>query len=327
MAEDIVERIRLAGISIYDPLDDTPDLYLDNETLERVLNTELVGLNLDYQLRTRSKILKVAVCLALGYPAPKSFKKTQPRFPGQNFDTYIQKADNLQIWNEKVEVSRRYVLVRLDGKKRVERVRVVTGEVIQRLDTTGTLTHKYQAKARAPVVTSRLVSGSDTKNVTTRILTAKRPIWPAFLPIAQVFSRLSGLLGTVLDDPGLDQERSRGGKLHSVVCQQLGMKSWNDDGQFPDVTEQLLEIKLQTASTIDLGLVCPDSEEHIADYPQFQHRDVRYAVFYGKIDSTGVRLNHLVLCVGSEFFTYFKRFEGNVQNKKLQIPLPRDFFT
>ena len=90
--------------------------------------------------------------------------------------------------------------------------------------------------------------------------------------------------------------------------------------------DQLVEIKLQTASTIDLGLVCPDSEMPLTEFPGLRHCDVRYAVFYGSPDGTNVRLNYLVLTTGVEFFTFFRRFEGRVTNKKLQIPLPPDFF-
>jgi hypothetical protein len=102
--------------------------------------------------------------------------------------------------------------------------------------------------------------------------------------------------------------------------------SWSDRGQFPDVPSQLLEIKLQTASTIDLGLVCPDSIEDIASLPNFRHRDVRYGIFYGAIVPAGVKLDHLILTTGADFFTFFRRFEGKVRNAKLQIPLPTGFF-
>jgi hypothetical protein len=74
--------------------------------LEGVLHDGLLGLDLNYPLRTRSKVLKAKICEILGYPVPKSFKKTQPRFPGQDFDTYIQKSNNLQIWNEEIVPTR-----------------------------------------------------------------------------------------------------------------------------------------------------------------------------------------------------------------------------
>ena len=86
-------------------------------------------------------------------------------------------------------------------------------------------------------------------------------------------------------------------------------------------------MKLQTARTIDLGLVCPDTTEYIADMPEFRHCDVRYAIFYASIAGANVRLNHVILSTGADFFSFFTKFGGLVTNKKLQIPLPRDFFS
>src|SRR5262249_55238618 len=140
------------------------------------------------------------------------------------------------------------------------------------------------------------------------------------------FKKLSTLIGTILVDPGRDQERNRGGALHRAVSGELGIKNWSDNGQFPDIPEQLLEIKLQTAATIDLGLVCPDSEEKLVSLPAIRHCDVRYAVFYGTLTPKGVRVDYVVLATGQDFFSFFQRFEGKVKNTKLQIPLPADFF-
>jgi len=96
------------------------------------------------------------------------------------------------------------------------------------------------------------------------------------------------------------------------------------------VRNQLLEVKLQTSPTIDLGLVRPASEEPL-DVPkigltQVRHCDVRYAIFYARTDGAEVTLTHVYLTTGAAFFTRFPQFQGKVLNKKLQIPLPSDFF-
>src|SRR5262249_55035121 len=137
--QSIVKAISASGITIYDPIQDQPQLFIPNNVLQTLLNKGLKGLVLDQPLRTRSKVLKSKVCSVLGYPIPKRFKKTQPRFPGQNFDTYVQKSNNLQIWNEEIAASRRYVIIRVNEKEVVTKVRVVTGDVIAAHDTTGTL--------------------------------------------------------------------------------------------------------------------------------------------------------------------------------------------
>jgi hypothetical protein len=326
MGKRLVSAIRSSGLTIYASLQKRLDLFLSDEELERILNNGLRGLVLDQPLRTRSKVLKSKVCETLGYPIPKSFKKTQPRFPGQNFDTYVQKSNNLQIWNEEVSPSRRYVLIRVDDNDMVTKVRVVTGPIIAAYDTTGALTQKYQARSKSPVTASRLVSSEDTANVKQCLITATPPEWIGFLPIKELHAALCKLVGKTFPDPGKDQERNRGGFLHDAVCKCLEGPTWADNGQFPDIKEQLLEVKLQTSATIDLGLVCPDSTDPIADMPEFCHCDVRYAVFYASIEGSNVQLNYVILSTGADFFSFFTRFGGLVTNKKLQIPLPRDFF-
>ncbi len=339
-AAAIVEAIKASGLSIYDSLEDLPELYLDTEALESILNQRLAGLNLDFPLRTRSKVAKAKVCEVLGYPVPRSFQRTKPRFPGQNFDTYVQKSNNVQIWNQEVAPSRRYVLIRVDAENVVSVIRVVTGNLLAELDRTGTLTHKYQAKSRAPVSGSVLVSVSDTANVTRHLFGPEagaflaahelpkglRPDPRTFLPISALFRLLSSLVGTVIRNPGIDQERTRAAVLHKLVCRKIGGAEFADTGQFPDVVDQLLELKLQTASTIDLGLISPDDAEPLANFPELYHCDVRYAVFYATLLKSGVRLDAVVLTTGADFFSFFQRFEGKVRNAKLQIPLPRGFF-
>jgi len=145
-----------------------------------------------------------------------------------------------------------------------------------------------------------------------------------------IFERLTRLVGRTFADAGIDQERRRGAALHHLVCSALGYASYQDDGRFPDVRHQLVEVKLQTSPTIDLGLVRPDSLEAL-DVPmiedqQIRHCDVRYAIFYGSTAEGKVTLSHLFVTTGQRFFDRFPQFQGKVLNKKLQIPLPTDFF-
>jgi hypothetical protein len=135
-----------SGKTIYDSLRESPEFFLPGGDLESIIRDGLMGFDLNYPLRTRSKVLKSKICEILGYPVPTSFKKSKPRFPGQDFDTYVQKSNNLQIWNEEIVPTRRYVIIRLDESSKVTGVRVVTGGILARLDTTGTLTKKYQAQ-------------------------------------------------------------------------------------------------------------------------------------------------------------------------------------
>ena len=110
----------------------------------------------------------------------------------------------------------------------------------------------------------------------------------------------------------------------------LILSSYEDKGQFPDIRHQLLEVKLQTSPTIDLGLVLPSSSENV-DVQQLggyhpKHRDTRYVIFYANTDGRVVTLTHVYVSTGADFFTRFRQFEGKVSNEKIQIPLPSNFF-
>lgn len=330
--------------SIYENMtvEESEMMWYTKDEIEELIVEEMVGTSFNgLPLRTRSKEAKVLVCNSLGYPVPKSFKKTQPRFPSQNLDTYVQKSNNLQVWNEELDPERRYLLIRLNEGDVVTAAKVVTGVDLAILDTTGTLTQKYQAKFIHGEVDAELISTEDTELMNSHIklqdnvdLSELSPIEnphkESILKISTVFDLLKSLIGKAFKDAGADQERNRGADLHKLVCQALGYNDYADDGQFPDVKNQLLEVKLQTSPTIDLGLVCPDSEHNLDMNPiegyRIRHRDVRYALFYGVIENGNVVLTNLYLTSGEDFFKRFQQFEGKVLNKKLQIPLPKNFF-
>jgi hypothetical protein len=337
-----VSALRQSGRSIYDPiLVGDPTLWIPTPELQALLDQGLRGISLaGLPLRTRSKVVKERICDVLGYPRPKSFQKVRPRFPGQMFDTYVQKSNNLQVWNEELSASRRYVLIRVSESDMITRVKVVTGDTLALLDTTGTLTQKYQARCIPGLLSTELISPYDTHTLASFVAPAvdvrhvatpvKHPQAGELLSISALYERLSRLVGASFDDAGRDQERNRGAALHRLVCSALGYASYQDDGQFPDVRHQLLEVKLQTSPTIDLGLVRPDSLEPL-DVPmihgtQIRHCDVRYAIFYAAITNKVVTVTHVFLTTAEAFFSRFPQFQGRVLNAKLQIPLPSDFF-
>lgn len=337
-----VEAITESGLTIYDPIKiGDLKLWIPTPELEELLNAALAGMTLaGLPLRTRSKVVKEHVCRALGYPVPASFKKTRPRFPGQFFDTYAQKSNNLQVWNEELASTRRYVILRISKEDVITRVKVVTGDTLALLDTTGTLTQKYQARLIPGEMKAELISAEDTRllrpfvrdkvNFTSLGSPVSHPQAGQLLSIMKVFEQLQSLVGERFPDIGHDQERNRGAALHRLVCQSLGYADYRDDGQFPDIRQQLLEVKLQTSPTVDLGLVKPDSEEALdvtkIEGRQIRHCDVRYALFYAATDGKVVTLTHLFLTTGERFFTRIPQCQGKVLSKKLQILLPVNFF-
>jgi hypothetical protein len=335
----IREAVSARGFDIYEPLTEHPEVVYTSAELEALLEHELVGQVFDAPIRTRAKLAKQAVAAALGYPVPATLQKTKPRFPGQDLDVYVQQSNNLQVWNDEVNPTRRYAVLGLDANSRVTAVRVVEGAELAILDRTGTLTSKYQAKRRQAGGGSRLVSAHDTAPFIAELAPVDdvsdgvlRAMVPTAMPrhghvlsVAALHERLLGLIGREL--PYSPSERQRGEQLHRVACQTLGLGSYADTGRFPDIICQALEVKLQVASTIDLGLVTPASEEPAVTLsPRLRHCDARYLIAYATRDEAALRIQHIVTSTGADFFEEFQRFGGLVQNKKLQLRLPNDFF-
>ncbi|WP_141705584.1 restriction endonuclease [Lysinibacillus sp. FSL M8-0337] len=342
LAQQIKENIMNHELTIYHESEvGDPDFWYPANEMEYLLTDQLAGYNLDgFALRTRSKIVKSQVCEALGYPVPKSFKKTQPRFLCQKFDVYTQKSNNLQIWNEEISPSRRYVLIRISEDDIITKIKVVTGDVLAKLDTTGKLTQKYQARYSHAHKEPAVLLSNDTEFINN--ITQEYNIFDKFtsptsdpkedelMPIELIFDKLKNIVGKTIPYIGATQERNRGGHLHKLICEALGYSYFKDNGDFPDVKHQLLEVKLQTSQTIDLGLFLPSDEEPL-DIPQLNHQpihmcDVRYAIFFGDVINNQIIIKHFYLVNGQDFFTYFTQFGGKKINKKLQIPLPATFW-
>jgi len=244
---DYKNAIQSSGFDIYSPIEvGDARFWIPTPHLEALLNQALKGVDLGgLPVRTRSKVVKMAVCEALGYPVPKSFKRTQPRFFGQQLDTYSQKSNNLQIWNEQLSPTRRYAIIQISSQNVVLKVKVVNGQELTLLDTTGKITTKYQASLVPRTDTLELVSALDTSPMlpyvrsgatfATSISPADEPENGALLPIQEIFERLSTLVGLSFVDPGMDQERNRGAALHRLICECLGYSRYEDKGQFPDI--------------------------------------------------------------------------------------------
>lgn len=339
--KQIAQLIVQSGLTIHAPLSIDSPLFFSLLVLEDYLREALAGKDLNYPIRTRAKVAKSLVAEALGYPVPRSFPKNQPRFTGQNLDVYVQKADNLQIWNEEIDPIRRFVIIRVDANSSITDVRVVTGESLALMDRTKKLTKKFQASRRVGREGSLLVSQRDTPKLTQTLMPntgvqispmtspITRPKIGEILTIAEIYARLTTLVGTRLPYGKLDQERNRGAQIHKLVCQVLGYTLYADNGQFPDIPNQLVEVKLQTSRTIDLGLITPDSAAPAAEVGEnIRHCDIRYVIFYAIASGIyDITLSEVVVTTGEEFFREFQRFEGNVINGKLQIPLGSDFFS
>jgi hypothetical protein len=336
---DYQKNIINSGKTIYDTeiISNMPN-FIPIDILETMLNNGLIGLSLTgLPLRTRSKFVKSLICKALGYPVPEAFQKIKPDFPAQNLDVYTQKSNNVQIWNEVVDPIRRYAFIQVDEYDKILKVKVIIGEQLVKFDKTGTLTTKYQA-TMPDTDSSMLFSAVDTSSVQdwcgegimdlSNINPTDAPDKGLLLPIKNIYELLKTLEGISI--PYLDalQERNRGALLHKTICAKLGYKMFADTGTYPDILNQLIEIKLQTSPTIDLGLHRPNDNELIfsSGMKQFFSNDIRYAVISGCTKNSNVLITRISMVTGEDFSKHFHLFGGKVQNAKLQIPLPHNFF-
>lgn len=314
------------------------DLWLGDQELEYLLRSSLLGKSYEGQAnRTRSKSINQDICKAMGYSVPKSFKKTHPRFVCQNFDKYAQQSNNLQIWNEEISPTRRYCLIILNDKNVVVNVLILSGSTLQEFDSTGTLTTKYQANLIKDYNNSTLLSTHDTDNIQNAfgefntLVTqdpASFPTAKSIMNIKRIFNRLKLLEGKNFNITG--KERTDGSILQEIVYKQLGYTQYRENGQLPDLMNQLLEIKRQTSRTIDLGLFKPDDQEEL-NIPAINGyvpkvEDLRYAIFYCSVHDTQMTIDKIFLVTGKDFFKYFHLFSGNKQNKKIQLSLKKEYW-
>jgi hypothetical protein len=267
------------------------------ETLKELLvgRTDLGSL----PVKTRSKRAKELVCEVLGFPVPKSFPKTSPRLPALNADVYVQTSNNMQVWNQEVDDSVNYIVIVMKGDL-IHNVKVLTGADLAKFDRTGTLTTKYQATRTAHSTASFIDRVSEPHLITTEAL----------------YRRIQLLRGIQFRDPGPTQDRARGRIVHSLITDILGISD-DDNGQFPDIPEQAIEVKLQLSSTIDLGKILPT--DPIA-------RDVRYVVVYADTNGLICTMTDIVVVHGRDFFSLFTQTGGKVSNAKIQLKLPKEWF-
>lgn len=331
-------NIQNAKLSIYDPINPLDDnFYIPTQQLQYMLERSLIGTSVSgLPLRRRSKFVKTLICESLGYNVPKTFKRTKPRFMGQNFDVYTQKSLNVQIWNEELDANRRYVFIRINDLDIITAVKIITGKELTKYDKTGTLTRKYQASMIHQ--DSNFCSDTDSDNIQNWLIPNDNvslsnspnalPTADELLSIQTIFERLKSLVGTHINYLNATQERNRGAILHELICSNLGYGTYEDDGSYPDIKNQLLEIKLQTSPTIDLGLHSPTDKELILslDNKHFYSEDIRYAIFDAEFIGDSVQLNKLYVVSGKEFPSVFPLFKGKVTNSKIQLSLPKDFF-
>ena len=116
--------------------------------------------------------------------------------------------------------------------------------------------------------------------------------------------------------------KQRGQQLERLVAYQLGYNNLKEglEGGYPDIRNQMLEVKVQDSPTIDLGRYSPQFEERIN--VNFTTRTIRYLI--ALTNALNGEVEGVVMCPGEELgksFTYVAE-----KSFKCQRSIPMSFF-
>ncbi len=284
--------------------------------------------------------------------------KGVPRILLEYIDTYIVttgKQYNLQVWNrnptsnaalieyesgEKLSASEvRYILVRVDPDEHyIRSILILSPEYIEtRFGAFGKETTKQQliitAKQRELIVEQNppVLLYKDTPSLAPLVSHQAnkpdrqfrdKPVAGELFALEILWSKLYVLIGMKLD---IGDTKTRGQALERLVAQLLGYSIVKDElllGGYLDILNQLLEVKVQEASTVDLGRYSPQVREAIPSFPQVTTEDVRYLI--ALVDKNTGIITGLVLCPGVKLGDHFAYVATG--NYKCQRSIPMTFF-
>lgn len=274
--------------------------------------------------------------------------KGVPKIAREFIDTYIVTSGisyNLQVWNRlpaseilliKYESGEslkctdvRFVFVRIDIQKNIiASVIILSPEYIERkFGKFGKPTVKQQllisSKVRKSIFESenKILSFPDSKKLTYFIRHDYSPPKSGMVTepdISNLFSialilkmTAKALIGFKLDAAAT---KNRGQALEKKVLELLGYEVKEKDllyGAFPDIRNQLLEVKVQDTQTVDLGRFTTAKEEIVIEASNLTTFDVRYLIaltnpkteiIEGIILSPGEKLGEVFTFISSESY-------------------------
>lgn len=277
-----------------------------------------------------------------------------PRMLSLLLDSYIVTSGdsyNLQVWNripnsddvlvqyENGDVITckdiRYALVKVDTVRQIiESVIVMTAEEIE--DTFGsfgvpTIKHQLiisESKRRGLIEGRLRVPVKDSIRMQhlckTEYSTPTKPLSEIdvtdLLSIEVLNKCLFPLKGKAL---AATDTKTRGQLLEREVANLLGYAPTDGlVGGYPDIPNQLLEIKVQDSPTIDLGAHSPLFEERIVKAYRITTKDIRY--FIALTNPHNGVIEDYVLTAGRELGKYFNYVP--TKSYKCQRSIPMDFF-
>lgn len=275
-----------------------------------------------------------------------------PRITREYLDTYIVtsgRSYNLQVWNRiptsdelQIEYADgsglcasdvRFVLVRVNTTTyKIESVLVLTpGYIEERFGPFGAPTIKHQLiisnQQRQQVIASEgsLLFIPDTEAVgssNAKIYTRPQRRFNQF-PEQQkeIFSLeiirdkvARPLIGKVIDSGAT---KNRGQALEQMILRELGYEVPEGtllEGQYPDIKNQLMEVKIQDSPTVDLGKFTPAETAEVLPSLGITTQDIRYMIVLMSSDTNQVQ--GAVLMPGKflgEYFSYVAGISGKCQ--------------
>ena len=282
-----------------------------------------------------------------------------PKLTREFLDTYIitsGKSYNLQVWNripnsDDIQIEYlngknllakdvRFVLIKIDiTNHTIAAILVLTPDyIVEHFGKFGSPTIKHQLlvshKMRARILNNQLpiYSKSDTKRVAA--ISAKKYSLPtqSFNEIpekGQVFSIevliekvAKELIGQKID---ANSTKNRGQALELLCIQKLGYQvpeKFFLEGGYPDIRNQLLEIKIQDTQTVDLGKYTPEIEENILPSLNITTKDIRY--FIALMNKETMIIEGIIICPGMKLGTDFNYVDG--VSGKCQRAIKMSFF-
>lgn len=286
-------------------------------------------------------------------------RKGVPKIVREFIDTYIVTTGtsyNLQVWNRipasntlliKYESGEsllcndvRFVFVRIDPVKSViASIIILTPKYIEeKFGKFGRPTVKHQllisSKARKAIYESkeRILSFPDSKKLSYHITHDYKPPISGMVEEPELKELYSipllrklvaeKLIGVRLDPAAT---KNRGQLLERMTLNLLGYEKQKNEilfGGFPDIKNQLLEVKVQDSPTVDLGKFTPEAEVIVISEKNLTTFDVRYLIALSN-SQTGI-IEGIILAPGEklgELFSYISN-----QSYKCQRSIPMNFF-
>lgn len=287
-----------------------------------------------------------------------------PKITREFIDTYIVTSGNsynLQVWNrlpasnsllvkydsgESLKCSDvRFVFVKIDLEKNIiASIIILTPSYIEEsFGKFGKPTIKHQllisSKVRKSIFESldNILSFPDSKKLADDVINnyiqpKSRMVEKPDLKTLFSISLLKKIVAKKLIGRKLDAAatKNRGQTLERIVVELLGYTVKEGDllhGGFPDIRNQLLEVKVQDSPTVDLGKFSPEKEEVVFEEQNLTTFDTRYLIaltnpkteiIEGIILTSGERLGDIFSYVSSESYkcqrtipmVFFSKYNG-----------------